>query len=392
MSSGNVLKNYRLAAHRELNKILILTVSAGDGHTRAAQAVERQFKELYPNARVEIVDTFRYASPLVEKMVRGAYLEIIKISPMLYGYLYYRAEKDQPLSRAAKLEFNRITNKLTAPKLISLINSFQPQVVLCTHPFPLGILSTLKLEGKLDIPVMAAVTDFTVHPFWIYPGVDYYCIAAEELKPAFIKHGVSTEKVVVTGIPIDPEFNRIENKDQLKKKLKLKKDVPAILVMGGGLGMGPLEDVVKVLGRKHCQLLVVCGRNNALKKKIEETAEEMQGSVYVYGFVRNIHEIMGASDLMVTKAGGLSCSEAVALGLPLFITKPIPGQEERNTEFLVSQGAAVAVKNHKQLLEKISTYLQEPVYIRNMSKAARKIGRANSAKNVVELMRQAVLK
>ncbi|MTI82238.1 MAG: glycosyltransferase [Firmicutes bacterium] len=380
----------RLSAFRKLNRVLIFTVSAGDGHTRAAQAVKKQILENYPEAQVSIVDTFRYASPMVEKMVLGAYLEIIKISPMVYGYFYYRAEKTQPLSGFAKMEFNRIINKLAAPKLMSLISSMQPQAILCTHPFPLGILSSLKIRGKLDIPLLATITDFTVHPFWVYSAVDYYCVASEELKPSFIRHGVSSDRLAATGIPIDPLFRRMESKEQLNKRLGLSNDLPTILVMGGGLGMGPLEEVVQTLDTRQCQLLVVCGRNKSLKNKIDIIANQMGRNVHVYSFVSNIHELMGAADLMVTKAGGLTCSEALALGLPLFITDPIPGQEERNTEFLVNQGAAVAIKDSKHLLTEINKYIHNPHRVNELTKAAIKIGRPNSARVVMNLMQQMV--
>ncbi|MBM7854433.1 processive 1,2-diacylglycerol beta-glucosyltransferase [Desulfohalotomaculum tongense] len=387
MSSGNALKS-NPAVHRELNKVLMLTVSAGDGHTRAAEAVKKQFLTLFPAARVSIVDTFRYASPLVEKMVLGAYLEIIKLSPMVYRYLYYKAEKTQPLSGFAKMEFNRIINKLAAPKLVSLINSFQPQVILCTHPFPLGIISSLKLDGKLDVPVLATITDFAVHPFWIYPGVDCYCVASQELKLSFARYGVDDSKVVVTGIPIDPVFNNVEKKELLKKRLQLSADLPAVLVSGGGLGMGPLEEVVKALGSRQCQLLVVCGRNESLKGKIENLAGRLKGQVQVYGFVDNIHELMGAADLMVSKAGGLTCSEAMAVGLPLFITAPIPGQEERNTEYLVKQGAAIAIKDSRHLLDEFDRCFTEPQLIAGMARKAKKIGCPNSSYQVVSLIQQ----
>ncbi len=373
-------------------RVLILSVTAGDGHARAAKAIEKALLVQMPEAEVTILDTFKHTSPLLEKMVLGTYLEIIKISPMLYGYLYQKAEKRQPFSGIAKTEFNKILKKIAAPKLVSLIKSFNPQLIICTHPFPLGIVSSLKQAGGISASIIGVITDFTVHSYWLYPQVDYYCIASSELKPLFAEYGYQHAKVYPTGIPIDPVFRRVENKTKLRDKLKVAPHLPTILVCGGGNGIGPLEEVVKVLSEetKDCQLLVVCGRNKALKEKLDKISVQANGRVKVYGFINNIHELMGAADLMVSKAGGLTCSEAAAMGLPLFIVDPIPGQEERNTEFLVRRGAAVRIRNEKHLLAELDNCLRHPEIIIKMAEAVKRIGCPDSSHRIASLMEEII--
>lgn len=376
----------------QLQRVLVLSVSAGEGHMRAAAAIKEEIIRRNPGANVEVLDTFRYASPLIEKFVLGTYMEIIKMSPVIYGYLYRQAEKEKPISGFAKNEFNRIINLLAAPKLVTLMEQMHPQAVICTHPFPLGILVHLRKQGKCTIPIMASITDFTVHPFWLFEGVDCYLVAAESLVKSFNDHGIPTGKIRATGIPIDPCFAVPKDKVSLRKQWDLDPGLPAVLVMGGGLGMGPLGEVVKDLASSElpCQIVVVCGRNEALRMKLLKMLPNLPGTVKVLGYITNIQDLMATCDFMVGKAGGLTSSEAMASGLPMFITDPIPGQEERNAEFLEGAGAARLVRGHKDLIKRVKNYLADVALQQVMRESARRIGRPRSAESVVNIMEEFV--
>ncbi|CCO09433.1 MGDG synthase family glycosyltransferase [Desulforamulus hydrothermalis] len=375
-----------------LNKVLVLSVSAGEGHMRAAAAIKEEIRQRNPAAEVTVLDTFRYASPLIEKVVLGTYMEIIKMSPVIYGYLYRQAEKEKPLSGFAKQEFNRVLNRLAAPKLISFIEQMQPQAVVCTHPFPLGILSHLRTKGKCNMPIIAAITDFTVHPFWLFREVDCYLVAAPQLIKSFIDYGIDAAKVKATGIPIDPRFAVPKDRNLLRQQWGLAAHLPAILIMGGGLGMGPLAEVVKELAavRLPCQLVVVCGRNETLRSKLLKAAPGLPTKVHVWGYLNNIHDLMAACDLMIGKAGGLTSSEAMASNLPMLITDPIPGQEERNAEFLESVGAARLVRGYHDLVRQVQNYLNHPAVQRAMIEAAGSIGCPRSAAAAADAIEELV--
>ncbi|MDO7787052.1 MGDG synthase family glycosyltransferase [Desulforamulus aquiferis] len=375
-----------------LSKVLILSVSAGEGHMRAAAALKSELYRRNPQTEAIILDTFRYASPLLEKVVLGTYMEIIKMSPIIYGYLYRQAEKEKPLSGFAKHEFNRIMNRLAAPKLVSYIEQMQPQAIICTHPFPLGILAELRGAGRCNVPIVATITDYTVHPFWLFEHVDCYMVAADGLVKAFAEFGIRPEKIKATGIPIEPEFSKVRDKDKLRDNWKLDRNLPTILIMGGGLGMGPMAEVVKGLGAAGlpCQLVVVCGHNETLRLKLMKQLPSLQGKIQVHGYIRNIHELMAACDLMVGKAGGLTASEAMASKLPMFITDPIPGQEERNAEFLQRAGAAKLVRGTKDLILQVKDYLRNKSVQIRMSVAAEQIGRPQSAMTAVNIIEDLV--
>lgn len=368
-------------------KIVILSVSAGFGHMRAATAMKSALRSSDPGIEVTILDTFKYTSPLWEKVVNNFYMEIIKVSPSLYGYIYSRSEKGQPLSGYAKKEFNLLLSKFAAAKLSEFINDYEPDAVICTHPFPLGVLSTVCKKRGSKYLTVGTITDYTVHPCWVFPETDLYLVGHEKLIDDLVGYGIPVKKIYATGIPIDPAFLSSDN-GGLFAELNMDPNLPTILVMGGGLGLGPLTEAVLELGslEKQCQLLVVAGNNALLKEKIDLMASSFQNRVCALGYVNNVHQLMSISDIMVSKAGGLSCAEALASGLPLFIVNPLPGQEERNSHFLISSGAAIAVNKVKGLADNILSCLCNPSRLKEMSDAASRMGRPGAAGMAADLI------
>lgn len=374
-----------------LNRILILSVTVGNGHMRAAEAIKKAAGSLYPQTDVAVLDTFRYASPFLEKVVLGTYIEVLKMSPVIYDYLYRQSEKGKTLSERGKAEFNRILNLFVAPKLEQYIKEFQPQLIVCTHPFPVGIVSYMKQKGIFTGPLFVAITDFDVHSFYVFPEVDCYLLGSEQLRQECTAFGIKPENMRVTGIPIDPAFANQYSKKEIREKLGLHPTLPTILITGGGLGMGHLESQVRILGKSvaDCQLLVITGTNDLLKEKLLALIPELPCKINVYGFINNVHELMAAADLFIGKPGGLSCAEAMAMGLPMFIIDALPGQEEKNTQFLIKVGAGVRV-GERDLGELVKDYLTDAGRLKTMALAAVAQGRPQAAADAVRLMGEAV--
>lgn len=369
---------------------VILSVSAGSGHMRAAAAIRSALVEDDPDCDVTILDTFKYTSPLLEKLILGTYMEMLKLTPAFYGYLYSRSEKGQPLSGHAKTEFNKLLSRFSAARLTEFISRHSPKAVVCTHPFPLGVMSAVRQDGKISCFTVGAITDFIIHPYWVFPGVDLYLVGADQLARDLAGYGIPAERIHATGIPIDPVFASPADRGAVLAGCGLDPGQATILVMGGGLGLGPLAESVKSLGSldEGCQIIVVTGNNIQLKEKIERMAPDLPNRICVLGYVENIHKLMAASDIMVSKAGGLSCAEALATGLPLFILDPLPGQEERNSRFLTSVGAAVELGGVGDLVEKIRFCLKRPGRLKEMSLAASRFGRPDSARSAVRLIKE----
>jgi len=372
-------------------KVLVLSVSVGLGHMRAAEAIKKAAGYLHAGAEVDILDTFRYASPFLEKIILGTYMEILKMSPVIYGYIYKKAEFGQPLSGRGKDEFNKVLDRITSPRLEEYIKIKRPEAIICTHPFPLGVICRIKRRGAYRGPVLAAITDYTVHSFWIFKETDFYLVADEELVSQCWNFGISPERVYPTGIPIDPDFNGNYDKEKIRAELGLEPSLSTILIIGGGLGMGPLESAVKEISgsRSDCQLIVVTGTNAVLQEKLSRLVPGLACKAKVCGFVNDIHRLMAASDIMMGKSGGLTCAEAMAAGLPVLIVDPLPGQEERNAEFISAKGAGMRV-TERALAASIESLLAEPEKIRKMAEKARSIGKPKAALDAVRIMAGAV--
>lgn len=365
-------------------RVLFLSAAVGAGHARAAEALESAFLEAFSTRlKTKVIDSFRYTNPLLSKMVVNTYIEIIKITPAVYRYLYQRAEELDNSS-----EFNKLLNKLLATKLKKLIIDFRPDIIICTHAFPCGVMSVLKNKTGIRIPIVGIITDFTVHNFWIHPNVDLYVVAADELKEYLIEKGIKSDNICVTGIPISPKFADEHDELELRKTLGLKPNLPTLMVMGGGLGFGPVGGIVKELSKISLpiQVIVIVGKNKTLRKKLEEIAEQLPFYLKVLGYVNNIHEIMEVSDLLITKPGGLTSSEALGKQLPMIIINPIPGQEEKNSDFLLRNKVALEVKNLSELKAKIEDLLTNPSALDEMKANTKKLGKPNSAREVVRII------
>lgn len=269
---------------------------------------------------------------------------------------------------------------LNAQKFVRHLKKFKPEAVLCTHYMPLEILGRLKHKAKGGlVPLVASVvTDFEAHALWMEPGVDLYFVAAEETKARLVARGAKPDAVIVTGIPIAAKFSSPVDPAQVRKRFGWRDDLPILLVLGGGFGMGPVAEILQQLDKLECavQVVVVCGRNLELRR--EMAARDYRHPTHVLGFVANMQELMAVSELIITKPGGLTSSEALALGKPIFVLNPIPGQEAANSDFLLEHGAAAKANRLEDLPYRLDTLLGSEK-LQAMANAARALGKPQAA-------------
>jgi processive 1,2-diacylglycerol beta-glucosyltransferase len=322
---------------------LIFSVSIGNGHDQVAHTLRNEFIRQNNSSRVKIVNTISYISPILDKVILDGYLNILKFYPKAWGKLYEKTNRLDPM-----IDINDIANRLMTSKLRKTIVSFDPDVIICTHSFPSAIISSLKQKKKLDCPLVSVITDFNIHSSYINDGTDYYVIPHEDLTYIMENFGVSKEKVLPFGIPIKKEFAEVHNREELIEKLAFE-NKKSILVMGGGLGLGEINNIVKEIDRymENVQIIAIAGRNHRLETKLKSLTT--RNKLVVYGFVNNIHELMELSDCVITKPGGVSTAEILCKEKPLVIFSPLPGQEYENAEFLLNSGAAVATSDVKKI-------------------------------------------
>ena len=327
--------------------VLILAATYGEGHMRAAQALASALERIDPSREVRIVDFFEYVSPTVNRLARRAYVGSVRRVPSLYGR-WYDATKAIPESSLIQ----RSLDHYRVDGLRRLLDESNPAAVISTFPIPAGVLSTLRVEEGYDVPSAVAVTDYTVHSQWIHAGIDLYMVGHEELRVGMLQRGLPPDRVAVTGIPIDPRFgDAVIIRDQGPPW--------QVLVMGGAYGMlrGALKMVERLLGIDGVRVVLVAGRDVRLKEQADDLAREHEGRLEVTGYTTEIPRLMSQSHLIVTKAGGLTVSEALAMRLPLMIYRPLPGQEQANVDFLVRHRAARVFHDGSSLTREVAHLL-----------------------------------
>jgi processive 1,2-diacylglycerol beta-glucosyltransferase len=382
-------------------RVLIATVTAGAGHLAAAAALDEAWTTLRPKDEVERLDLVKFFSPLHRKIVSDGYVTLVEHAPELWGMMFKRT--DNPTLARRLNRFKRIFPSNSRARFARYVRQFRPEVALCTHYLPLETLAHLKRarpfrdairpppagkksrvtpQNPIVSPlVVSVVTDFEAHALWMDPGVDLYCVAAEETKARLVARGASADSVIATGIPISSRFSAIPDLRAIRKTLGLRDDLPVLLVLSGGFGMGPVEEILAELDKvgRPLQIVVVTGRNQELRRQL--AAQDRKHPTDVIGFASNMHELMAIADLIITKPGGLTSSEALALGKPLFILNPIPGQEAANSDFLLERGAAAKANRVEDLPYRIEQLLGTSK-LGEMAATAKALGRPNAAQHI----------
>src|SRR5881394_998157 len=359
-------------------RILIATVTAGAGHLQAAAALEEAWRAERPGDVVEKVDLLDYVSRLQRRVYVQGYVKLVEHAPEFWGMVFKKTDNPVLLRKVAR--FRRGFAERTNKKFVRHLKAFKPDVVVCTHYLPVEIMAHLELKGFNPMTV-CVVTDFEAHALWMEQAVDLYCVAAEETKGSLVARGAKAKNVVVTGIPIALKFAEPPNPRAVRKGYGLRDDLPVLLVLGGGFGMGPVAQILSSIDKIGCdvQTLVVAGRNEKLRRDL--ACGIYRHPTRVLGFATNMHELMSVADLIVTKPGGLTSSEALALGKPLFILNPIRGQEAANSDFLLERGAAIKVNRIEDVPFRIEQLIGSKK-LKEMARAAKDLGHPNAAREV----------
>lgn len=323
--------------------ILIFSVSIGNGHDQVAHTLRNEFIRTDNKTKVKIINTISFISPVLDKVILDSYMNILRFYPKAWGKIYEKTNKLDPI-----IDINEITNKLMTSRLRKSIKHFCPDAIICTHSFPSSILSNLIAKKLIECPLISVITDYNIHSSWINEHTDHYVIPHESLSYVIENLGVKKESILPFGIPIRPEFKLQLSKSEMQKQHGIE-DERTILVMGGGLGLGAINNIVKELDRQleNIHIIAVAGRNNHLEMKLKNLITK--NKLTVLGFINNVHELMEISDCVITKPGGVTTAEVISKQKPLIIFSPLPGQEIENTEFLLNSGVAVASSDVKKI-------------------------------------------
>ena len=368
-----------------LNKVLLLSASAGAGHVRAAEAVERAFQETSKDTQVRHIDVLQYTNKVFRHLYSKAYIDLVNKMPEVPGWIYDK------LDTPWKNERRRLAlDKLNTRPFVKVLREYQPDMIVCTHFLPAEIVSWLKAKERIGSRQAIVVTDFDVHAMWLCHHYEQYFVAIDEARVYLEVLGIPGEKITVSGIPIDPVFAVRKDKHDMRRKHGLLENRTTILLSAGGFGVGSIESIITALLhlKSSAQVVAICGRNVELKERLTKLAASKRADAGViikpFGYTREMDELMAASDLVLGKPGGLTTSEALAKGLVFVIVNPIPGQEERNSDHLLEGGVGIRCNNLPTLAYKLDLLVNDAERFSNMQKRSRQMARPNAAGEIVQ--------
>ena len=398
-------------------RVLILSATTGGGHMRAANALKDYILGKNPDDVVEIYDTIHYVSPLINKAVTNGYVYLATKTPYIFGSLYKSSDKNTPINKTVELTFSQLRKRL-AP----MIDDFKPDIVVTTHSFAAELVCALKTKEGLNVPVISIMTDFAVHKTYINEGVNAYIMSSEEMIQQMLSRGVDRDKLYPFGIPVKSAFLKKIDREKAFEEEGLDPKLPTMLIMAGSFGV---TDVLKIYHKivkspADFQVIVITGKNEKLYETFEKYLAKIDINNTMYEirqanpdikkhtsmrsskhrkpskttkllfFTDKVDRYMQMADIIVTKPGGLTVTEAIATGLPMAIFKAIPGQEEQNADYLVKNGMAVRLEKNNKCTELITELIEKPEILESMRENIKKCNKGNSAERIYELMNKLI--
>lgn len=367
-------------------RVLILSASAGSGHLRAAAALEKACRAQPSIGEVVNVDALTYTNKLFRQFYSKFYFQLIRSAPTLLGWFYDNLDEPWKTER-----MRLMLSRLNTRPLVRMIRKFQPDLTLCTHFLPAEIISYLLAKETIQTRHAIVVTDLDVHAMWLSRHFHQYFVAIEEARVHLQMTGLPADRIIVSGIPIDPVFTEHKDRAELCRRHHIDPNLPVLLVSLGAMGRAVAGELVRALSylKTRTQVVLVCGIHEAVQEQFREEIRRVTASNVVFRLLGNTNQMdewIRMATLLVGKPGGLTLSEAMACGLPMVIYQPIPGQEERNSDQLLEAGAAIKCNHATTLAFKVDELLGDSARIALMADAARRLGRPNAARTVVDTL------
>lgn len=368
-----------------MKRILILHASLGAGHLNAAKALAAAFQQ-FPGVEVQIEDTLAYANSLYRGAITQAYKQLSEKIPLLYK-AFYEGSDISDLDKS--LDSNLVWAKLERPffkELGQLVRAFDPDIIVCVQQIPSRLLQLLEQEDQTSKPQYVVVTDVIAHSTWINYGVAGYFLPNSLSRNLLIQRGLNPDVLHVTGIPVKLEIMQPKTKEETRSRLNLPQDCPVLSLFGGGLNPRRVRSMVVDLLESPMPLMLVvaAGRSEKLEEALEDLTEGPHVQLRKVGTIDYVDDLVVASDLIITKAGGLITSEILARGTPMIIVEPIPGQEEQNADVIAAAGAGVQLRLLEMVAPAVQYLLRHPERLAEMNQSGLELGQPRAALNIAE--------
>lgn len=365
-------------------RLLVVSVSAGAGHVRAAQAICAAAQESFPHVAASHLDLLELVPPGFRALYGDSYIKLVERAPLLWALLYQSTDRRESVTPLSRLR--RAIERLNTRKFDAELERAAPDAIVCTHFLPAELLARRIASGRPTPPVWVHVTDFDIHGLWLQSHMAGYCVASDEVAARLASRGVDAASIHVTGIAIMPQFRRAPARAEAAAELGIAPDRQTVLMMSGGAGVGGIEGLVEAAAQlpRPLQIVAMAGRNEDLLARLQAIAQRYPGRVLPQGFTRSVERVMAAADVAVTKPGGLTSSECLAMALPMIVVSPIPGQEERNADYLLESGCALKAVDAAAFAHKLAALLDAPARLFSMGAREREVARPRAAEDIVE--------
>lgn len=368
-------------------KVLILYAKVGNGHFKAAEAIKQALEDKYKDAEIFFEDGLEYTSPTTNKVIINSYQSMIRYNPELWGTIYQKADTTE---KGAVAGINKTVNKMLTIRLKKMLRNIKPDIIVNTHPFVSYMCAYLKRKKKTNASLVTVITDYATHCMWMeeHQQIDKFIVASSEVKKDLIDFGIEKSKVIDTGIPISPNFLKLYDRQQMLNKFGFEDKFTFLFFAGGGLGLGRSNEVFESLLKsdKDFQVVAVTGKNEKQKAEFEEIMKQYDRKVEVIGYTNEVPELMNMADIVITKPGGITSSECLAMKKPILIINPIPGQEALNTLFFLNNGVAMKASDTEPILHVVDVIFEKPIRVEQMKEMCKILNKKNSAYDAADII------
>jgi processive 1,2-diacylglycerol beta-glucosyltransferase len=335
---------------------------------------------------VRNIDVLELTNAAFRGLYGKAYLDLVNKAPHVLGYFYDLMDKPRgPQSTRDRLRL--LVERINLQRFQDLVESEPWDVIINTHFLPAEIIASLKRRNKVNVPQMTVTTDFETHRLWVNQPCEHYTTATDDGAATLHQWDIPKAAISVTGIPIHPVFAREADRAACLKAQGLTGDRPILLQLAGGLGVGPIAQIYQNLLaiESPVEVVVVAGKNAAVREELERIKVPNRHRAKIFGFTDQIDQLMAVADLVVSKPGGLTTSEVLARKAAMAVVNPIPGQESRNSDFLLENGAAVKINNLATMTHKLGQLLLDPARLAGLKANAKRLGRPQAATEICHL-------
>jgi processive 1,2-diacylglycerol beta-glucosyltransferase len=335
--------------------VLVLSENFGAGHIKAAEALTSAIRQTHPHISVQHVELGKALRPQVNQAFVQSYFQMLKHAPGLWKKMYAR-HHDRYFPRWITWCIRQVLYS----RLSDWILMYRPKLVVSTHPFTSMAVARLKKQ-EFPVKLITLITDFSAHGAWIHPEVDRYLVPSMNVQNQMVQLGVPARKIWVTGIPTHHSFWEPKDKEQIRNKLNLR-DLPTLFILNGGWGLGETDKLAQMVAkwRDKLQVVIGTGQNSKLHDTLSQISELQHPNILVQGYIQEMSDWMEAADVILTKPGAITCTEAIVKETPLWLYGSIPGHEENNRHFLVSNHLAIHITSEWELDRFIQYLIKKP--------------------------------